>query len=92
MFNLVFLLLAFHFISYCAVVGCIVVFHSDHTITNYLLLYISHAGAGQVDATNQGTGVIDKLGKEEAVKTMHSQENHVKELEATIMVLNGPES
>jgi len=43
--------------------------------------------AGHVDATDQGTGVIiDKLGKEEAVKTMHSQA-HAKELEATVMDL-----
>ena len=60
-----------------------VVFHFGSTITNYLLLY----HAGHVDATDQGTGAIDKLGKEEAVKMMHSQANHVKELEAEIAEL-----
>ncbi|XP_066338930.1 uncharacterized protein [Miscanthus floridulus] len=43
--------------------------------------------SGHVDATDQGTGAIDKLGKEEAVKMMHSQANHVKELEAEIAEL-----
>ena len=43
-----------------------------------------HAGHG--NTTDKGTRVIDKLGKE-AVKTMHSQENHLKELQATIMDL-----
>ena len=38
-----------------------------------------HAGHG--NTTDKGTRVIDKLGKE-AVKTMHSQENHLKELQA----------
>jgi len=42
----------------------------------------NHAGHG--NTTDEGTRVIDKLGKEEAVKTMHSQENHLKELQATI--------
>jgi len=45
----------------------------------------NHAGHG--NTTDEGTRVIDKLGKEEAVKMMHSQANHVKELEATIMDL-----
>lgn len=50
-----------------------------------LLLYHHHA-AGHGNKTQKGTGVIDKLGEEEeAVKKMHSQENHVKELKATIM-------
>ena len=40
----------------------------------------NHAGHG--NTTDEGTRVIDKLGKEEAVKTMHSQENHLKELQA----------
>jgi len=45
----------------------------------------NHAGHG--NTTDKGTRVIDKLGKEDAVKTMHSQENHLNELQATIMDL-----
>ncbi|XP_021317476.1 uncharacterized protein LOC110435764 isoform X2 [Sorghum bicolor] len=47
------------------------------------------ASSGHGNKTQKGTGVIDNLlGKEEeAVKEMHSQKNHVKELEATIMDL-----
>jgi len=51
--------------------------------------YIIINAAGHGNKTQKGTGVIDNLlGKEEeAVKEMHSQKNHVKELEATIMDL-----
>ena len=59
-------------------------FDFGSTITNYLLLLYRHHAAGHGNTTEKGTWVIDKLGKEEAVKTMHSQENHLKELQATI--------
>jgi hypothetical protein len=65
-----------------------VVFDFGSTITNYMLLLYHHHAAGHGNKTQKGTGVIDKLGEEEeAVKKMHSQEYHVKELKATIMDL-----